>query len=769
MPDTTDTQTLPDAKKTKGPSDEDLLSIARKRLNVAIGATADSREDELMDLKFAAGSSDNDWQWPEDALKTRTAAEGSLSARPTLTINMIPQHIKQVTNDQQQNRPTGKVIAANSDADVEVAEIFDGILRHIEYISDADVAYDTACENQVTIGEGYWRLLTDYTDEDSFDQDIFIRRIRNSFSVHLDPKIQDPCGQDARWGFIIQDMTKEEFEDEYPDAAPISSIIGSVGDQGAASWITEDVIRVAEYFYIESWYEKLYLFGDNKTAFEGTPKYTVYEKEYGPPIKNRKSKREQVKWLKLNGYEILDRGEWAGKHIPIIKVIGNEFEIEGEIYTSGIVRNSKDPQRMYNYWSSNEVEMLALAPKAPFLGYSGQFEGHEKKWNTANTVAWPYLEVNNEVFDGNGNPLPLPQRSLPPMAQSGIIAAKQAAAEDIKKTTGQYNASLGQQGNERSGKAIIARQHEGDVSTYHYGANLARAVRYSSRQIVDLIPKIYDTERVARIIGEDGKEGMVNIDPNQTTPVKHIVDPNNPSIVIKKIYNLSIGKYGVAVTTGPGYATKREAALDAMVQLLQNNPGLWQVAGDLIVKNMDWPGAQQLAKRLAKTIDPKLTSDEDTSPALQQAHQQLQQVQQQLQQATGMLQNVHNSVEVKELALKQFEAQIKMYDAETKRIAATAQAANAATRDQAITTPDQINQVVQNTLQDAMASGQPPTMPADPSQQQPDQGPPLDQNKVMTEASKHAMQAQQHAHEEKMALLQLQAQKNAPPPSSPQQ
>ena len=725
----TDTELASAKPATKGApkkSDDDLISIACKRLTNVISATSASRQDELEDLKFAAGSSDNNWQWDTYAQSTRTSPEGNIAARPMLTINQIPQHIKQVTNDQQQNRPTGKVIAVNGEASVAVAEIFDGIVRHIEYISDADVSYDTACESQVTIGEGYWRLLTDYTDEDSFDQDIFIRRIRNSFSVYLDPMMQDPCGSDAKWGFITETMTVEDFEEQYPDATPISAMIDTgIGDQGLATWINNGTIRIAEYFYIETWYEKLFLFGDNKTAFEGTPQYAVYEREYGPPIKSRRAKREQVKWFKFNGYEILERGDWAGKYIPIIKVVGNEFEIEGEIYTSGIVRNAKDPQRMYNYHASLEVEMIALAPKAPYLGYSGQFNGHEKKWNTANTTAWPYLEVNNEVFDGNGNPLPLPQRAQPPMVQSGIIAAKQAAAEDIKKATGQYNASLGQQGNERSGKAIIARQHEGDTSTYHYGANLARAVRYSTRQLVDLIPKIYDTERVARIIGEDGKEAMVGIDPNQAHPVTEVRDAKDPRILIKKIYNLNIGKYDVAVTTGPGYATKRQEALDAMVQLLQGNPALWQLAGDLIVKNMDWPGAQELSKRLGKAIDPKLTADEDNSPALQHAMMQLQQLQEQYQHAQTMLDNVEKSFEHQELLIKKDEVRIKAYAAETDRIKVT----------QAPMNP--------NEIQDLAA----------PEPEPPPQAPPLDQNKLMMENSKHVLQAQQHAHERQMAEL----------------
>jgi hypothetical protein len=325
---------------------------------------------------------------------------------------------------------------------------------------------------------------------------------------------------------------------------------------------------------------------------------------------------------------------------------------------------------MYNYWVSQEAEMLALAPKAPFIGYGGQFEGYEDKWKTANTNNWPYLEVNPDVTDGQGAVLPLPQRAQPPMASTGLLQAKAGASEDIKSTTGQYNASLGMGSNERSGKAILARQREGDVGTYHYGDNLTRAVRHVARQLVDLIPKIYDTQRIARIIGEDGETKMVKINPEQEEPVREIRDMENPDIVIEKIYNPGVGKYDVVATTGPGYATKRQEALEAMAQLLQGNPQLWQVAGDLFVKNMDWPGAQEMSKRFAKTIDPKIMEDSDKSPALQAAEMQMQAMGQEMEQMHQMLQNVQQSMEARDLDIKSYEAEIKAYQAETQRISA---------------------------------------------------------------------------------------------------
>jgi hypothetical protein len=403
------------------------------------------------------------------------------------------------------------------------------------------------------------------------------------------------------------------------------------------------------------------------TSFDGTPEDKQLKAIYGKPKKSRESDRVKIKYCKINGYEILEERDWAGKYIPVVRIVGNEFEVDGRLYVSGLVRNAKDAQRMYNYWVSQEAEMLALAPKAPFIGYGGQFEGYENQWKTANTTNWPYLEVNPDVTDGQGAVLPLPARAQPPMASSGLLQAKAGASEDIKASTGQYNASLGMGSNERSGRAILARQREGDVGTYHYGDNLARGVRHIVRQLVDLIPKIYDTQRVARIIGLDGETSMVKIDPMQQEPVKKIMQDD---IVIDKIYNPSVGKYDVVVATGPGYATKRQEALEAMAQLLQGNPQLWSVAGDLFVKNMDWPGAQEMAKRFAKTIDPKLMEDGDKSPELQMAEQQMQAMGQEMEQMHQMIQNVGKSIEVQEQQRKDFEAEVKMYEAETKRIAA---------------------------------------------------------------------------------------------------
>ena len=414
---------------------------------------------------------------------------------------------------------------------------------------------------------------------------------------------------------------------------------------------------------------------------------------FGKPIRSREVDRKKVMWMKTNGFDVLQEREWAGKWIPVVRVIGNEWEVDGQMYISGLVRNAKDAQRMYNYWTSQEAEMLALAPKAPFIGYGGQFEGYEMQWKTANTTNWPYLEVNPDVTDGAGAVLPLPQRAPPPLPQTGLIQAKMGAADDIKGTTGQYDASLGMQGNERSGKAILAREKQGDVGTYHYVDNLARAIRHITRQIVDMIPKIYDTQRIARIIGVDGEVDMVKFNPSQAEPVKEIRD--QMGALIEKVYNPSVGTYDVMVTTGPGYMTKRQEALDAMSMILQSNPQLWTVAGDLFIKNMDWPGAQEMAERFKKILDPKVLATGDESPEMAAAQQQMEVMAEELNRMVDIIEGVQADVAKREVDIKEYKAQVDAYDAETKRISAM----------QAGMTEEQIQDIVMGTIAGALDTG----------------------------------------------------------------
>ena len=657
----------------------DFLATARGRFKQAIDATSLSRQSELDDLRFAAGSPDNGFQWPDNI---RLSRQNDMNgARPCLTINKLPQHIRQVTNDQRQNRPAIKVIPVDDMSDVQVAEVFNGIIRHIEVNSDADIAYDTACENQVTIGEGYFRVISDYCDPLSFDQDLKIERIRNSFSVYMDPLIKDPCGGDAEWCFISESLPTAVFEREYPKAQAANFDQQGIGDD-VLQWITEDTVRIAEYFSFQYEDKKLYLWRDGQVTMEGDPipmGIMMGEK----PVKERTTTLKKLIWAKINGVEILEQQEWLGQYIPVIRVVGNEYDMEGRIIVSGIVRNAKDAQRMYNYWTSQEAELLALAPKAPFIVAGGQIEGYEDKWAELNTTNYPYLEYN--PISEEGVLVPPPQRVLPPMPSAGILQAKMGAADDIKSTTGQYNASLGQQSNETSGKAIMARQTESDVGTFHYIDNLSRAIRQCGRILIDLIPKVYDTRRVARIIGEDGQTDKVVIDPKQQEPFRKITQGD----AIIKIYNPSIGCYDVTVIVGPGFNSRRQEALEAMSMLVQSNPALWQVIGDLLVKNMDWPGAAEMSDRIKRTIPPEIIGNPDDTPELRQAMQVIEQLKQEGMQMKGIIDNIYKSIEYQKAENDKLKAQATAYDSETKRMQAL----------QPGMTPEQIQALVLTTMQ----------------------------------------------------------------------
>lgn len=690
----------------QGKADADILATAKKRLQMSMDAFDESRQDELDDLKFRAGSPDNQWQWPQEVLTSRSTGNGStINARPCLTINKLPQHVLQITNQQRKDKPSGKVIPVDDKADIDVAEVFDGIVRHIEYISDADIAYDTACDHQVTAGEGYWRYITKYVDDQSFDQEILVQRIKNMFSVHMDPTIQDPCGSDAKWCLISQDMTKDEFEAAFPDKTPISQWgPQAVGDQGMETWLTTKSVRIAEYFYIENEEKTL---GEYPTVqgiiqggfyMDGSVEAEYYKRMGIKPKRTRKVQNPRVKWCKLNGNEILEKQEWAGKYIPVVRVIGNEFEIEGRTYISGIVRNAKDAQRMYNYWTSQEAEMLALAPKAPYVGAAGQFEGFEDKWKTANIQNYPYLEYNPTVEEGLL--VPPPQRTPPPLPQAGLIQAKMGAADDIKGTTGQYDPSLGADSQEKSGKAILAREKQTDNGTFHYQDNLGRAIRHGTRILVDLIPKIYDTQRVARIIGLDGDASQVKLNPDQPEAVVTHKDQETGA-AIEKIYNLNVGKYDVAVSTGPGYATKRQEAVENMGLLIQTSPELWKVIGDLLVKNMDWPGAQEMSRRLRATIPPEVLAagdgDEDT-PRVAQLTKQLDEQSHMLRAQQEIIENVHKSIEAQNAMNDHFRADIEAYNANTTRIKSLLDALSKATG------PDGTSAVLNQTIREILQS-----------------------------------------------------------------
>jgi len=684
---------------------EDVLATAKKQYEYAMERSSHNRETAKKDIRFAAASPDNPWQWDERDLKAR---EG----RPTLTINKMPQHIRQVTNDIRQNRPAIKFRPADNKADPEVADILMGVVRHIESNSDADAAYDTAYDNQVIHGTGYVRVLADYVSDSSFDQDIFIRAIPEPLKCVDDPDALDFAGADRKFFFIPEELSEDEFKAQYPKADPID---WSFDLDSNAGWFSGDKkVRVAEYFELCHREKKLNLWANGESSFEGDPLPAgVFEGER--PLKTRKSEQRYVMWRKINGKEVLEEREFPCKWIPVARFWGNVFFVDGKVYVSGLVRNSKDSQRMYNVAQSAIVERVMQAPKAPWDAPVEAVQGYEGIWRTANTGNHAFLPWNH--LDDTGNPIPRPQRTTPATVEPGLNQVAMGAADDIKSETGQFDASLGQRSNETSGKAIMARQREGDIATYHFVDNGARGVKHLGRIILDMVPRIYDTKRVARILGEDGSPSNATLDPAMQAPVQEFKGDDGK---IQRIFNPNVGTYDVYTTTGPSFTTRRQEAVEAMTQMTQANPELWRVIGDQLVKNMDWPGAEDMAKRLKAVLLPEVRqADDEQAQIPPEVQQQMQQMQQQMEQMMAALQEA--SAKVRELETDKqtaFNDQlIKAYDAETKRITALGGAM----------TPEIVQTLVMQTLQQVMTSPDPsPQMAMEPQMQPPPQQMPPD-------------------------------------------
>lgn len=631
---------MAESREKSTSEDEEILRVAKERLRQASEASSENDAAALDDLEFRAGN-----QWPE-AEKIARQAEG----RPCIVINKLSQHLKQVTNDQRQNRPAIKVHPVDDNADVETAKIFQGLIRHIEYNSNADVAYDTGFEGAAGTGLGFLRVVTDYVDPLSFDQEILIKRLANRFAVRLDPNSKEPDGSDAMWAQIVEDVPKEAFKAEYGESKLIDSSFGGWNSfiSEAPDWVSETTVKVAEYFYKEFKSAELYLLFNGQSILKDDFEKADLAKLFpdGLPINaediildKRKTKIPVIKWVKHNGCEILDKKEWPGTWIPVIPIYGDEININGKRILEGIFRQAKDPQRMYNHWVSTETETIGMTPKAPWIGYEGQFEGHEEKWLTANRRNYAYLEVKPVTVAGQ--PAPLPTRNVFEPPVQAITNARLQSSEDIKATTGIYDAALGARSNENSGIAIERRAMQAQTSNFHFVDNLSRSMKHLGRIIVELIPKIYDVPRTQRIIGEEGDHQIVRIN--------EAFEKNGETV----IYDLSRGKYDVVVEVGPGFATKRREAVASMLDFLQAYPAAAQVIGDLLAKNMEWPGAQEISDRLKKLMPPGIAeSEEDKKPLPPEVQAQMQQMDQMIQSLTEELKTKTEQINTKSLELE---------------------------------------------------------------------------------------------------------------------
>lgn len=590
MPELIKTDRTPTAKtEKKARNDDEFLMLVRKKFDKVISSESINRKSAVEDLKFKNGE-----QWPEAMRSDRT-----IQKRPCLTINKMKTFVHQITNDQRQNRPAINVSPVGDRSDPNTAKMLKGLIRQIERQSNADIAYDTGFDGAVSNGWGYWRVLTEYEDEDSFDQVIRIGRIRNPFRVYIDPDSQEPDGSDAKWAFISDLIPRAEFEEDYPDKDPMTWEEGGAGDE-FKNWTTQSHVRIAEYFCFETETRTLVHLRNGHVGFKDDLTAELQNEE---PDKEREVHVKKIKWYKISGKQILDEQDWVGKWIPIVKVIGDEVDVEGKVTYAGLIRDAKDPQRMYNYWVTAETEQVALMPKAPYIMEEGQVEGHEKMWNQANDKAFPYLLYKSSSV--SGKPAPPPQRQPFAGPPQGVIAAKMAAAQDIQATTGiRFDATLQERMYDESGKALRELKRTGDLGNFHYVDNLARSLRHTGRILIDLIPKIYDTPRVLTILREDDSEEQIRIEPGLGVP--HKDQQNQATGKLEKLYNPKVGSYEVAVTIGPSYATKRAEAADSLLAFMKAVPQSGPLIGDLVAKNMDWPGAEEISARMAAMLPPNI-------------------------------------------------------------------------------------------------------------------------------------------------------------------
>jgi hypothetical protein len=648
-----------------------LFQEAKRRFRTCEDFESNARKLFLDDVKFDAADPDNGYQWPNSLLNSRNRDD-----RPSLTINKTHQHNLQIINDGKQNTPSIKIIPV-SGSDKQSADVFQGLCRAIEYRSNAKAAYDTGYSFAVRAGIGYCRVGTRYVGDDTFDQELYIWRVKDPLSIYLDPDINEVDGSDANFGFAFEDRPKDEVLDEYPDLKDklTNAVIGDTD-----GWIDREHIRVCEYYRRVKVSDHLVLMVEPETLPDGTPnprageqsivKASAVPKEIldlamkAPESKVREISRSVVEWFKIVGEEVVDERSLKKKneipipYIPIARVVGEETVIEGKLDRKGHTRAQKDAQRMLNYNASAMVENGALQNKIPYIAPARAIEGLETYWDTANRVNHSVLPYND--VDDKGQPIQKPERQMPPTSAAAFTEGFTVADQQLSMVSGQYRPNMGEPSNERSGKAINARQRQGDNATYHYIDNLAHMIRYVGKIIVAWAPHVYDTRRVLKIMGDDGTEREVTIDPKQNVALLEKKAQQNRAA--ESIFNPAVGVYDVVSDIGPGYATKRQETYNALSQIAVASPQAMGIIGDLLFKNMDVAGADEMAERYRRSIPANILG-EGPAPEVTALQGQLENVK-------GLLTDVVTQLAEKDLELKRTRADksVESYNATTRRV-----------------------------------------------------------------------------------------------------
>jgi hypothetical protein len=609
-------------------TDEEIFREACARLRICADAESQNRVEGLIALNFRDGN-----QWDEEIAKSRT-----IEQRPALTINHTNTFCRRVENQLRQQRPRIKCHPVGDGADVDTAATVNGVIRHIETLSNASVAYDTGVISAVNIGWGYWRIVGDYIDEKSFEQELKILPIRNTFTVYMDPGAVMPAGEDQRWCLISEDMTREEYKRRYPDAPNCEWQTDAPGDLSLL-WETKTHLRLAEYFRIHEVADELYKMSDGSVKLKSELTSKPILNAVGLTIVDkRKTTRCEVQWFRINGKQVVERKVLPGSHIPVIRCEGNVLDVNGMVKRKGMVKDLMDPARMFNYWRTAQTERYALTPKAPWVAYEEVIEGHPE-WTDANQRSYSVLSAK-AIQGPNGELLPLPVRTQPAQVEAGMSEAAQGAEHDLMGIAGMPQENPEIQGRVISGnKYLQRRQGMADLTHFQYYDNQMLAIMWTGIILLELIPYYYDTERMQRIIGDDGVPTMVGI--NQRTE-----DQGESGESIWRVKNdLTVGRYDVVMDTGPGYQTKREESAESMLELLGTPLGevIVKTRPDIPIRNMDFAGADELADAIGPTTPEGMQAAMEKLP--KQAQAIVQSLQKQLQGAQQTIQE--QSLEIK--------------------------------------------------------------------------------------------------------------------------
>lgn len=612
----------------ENPEADDIVKTAQRLFTRDKEAWTEVYQHALNDLDFQNPDREGA-QWDPTDYQNRIN-----SRRPALTIDQLSQFVHQVANDIRMNTPAINVIPSGNGADEDTAEIFKGLIRNIEYRSNADDVYDNASLSAIRCSIGFIQVDHDYTDDDGFEQELLIKRVINPLACWIDADSIECDGRDAKHGTLLDPILVSDFKKEYPGKDAVS-----FGEENVQTdYKDEDVINIAHFFRLKEETKEISVdaLGNIVPYAEGMEKKRV--------VKNITVER-----YKMSGKDVLEKTTFPGRYIPLVPVYGEENWINGKRHILSLIRRAKDPQRMQNYWASLETELLQKMPNAPVMVAAGQIDDYIDDWRTPSKAA----ALRYNTIDAKGNQLPMPQRLEPPTIPTGIVNARREAIEDIKASMGLYNASIGARSNETSGVAIQRRQQEGDVATFHFGDNLVRSITQVGRILVCAIPEIYDTPRVIRIIGKEDEPKEVGINGKMS---------EDQEIA----YDLTQGKYDVRVTTGASFTTKRQETASALSELISRQPELAGIMGDIFFKNSDFAGAEAMASRMEKWIEKNnpgmIEKDgEEVDPRVQQMQGQMMEMQQIIQQGAQELERLQQ-----ELANKKYDMQLKLHESELR-------------------------------------------------------------------------------------------------------